>query len=255
MRYQSTTGLSVYQLEEIVDRIGQIVDGGRRPRTMPTILDLRSQVRMVVMMVRQNITQTVAAEFFGVSQPTVSRVYRCLMPLLDRVLCVHEPDLESVVANRVPLVDGTDVPTRNRTNAEENYSGKRHRQGLNIQVMASESGALLAVSQVAPGCRHDSRAFAESGWAEMLADHEWLADSAYVGTNATTPKKRTKYRDLTNHERAINHSISSRRSAVERCIAHLKNWKILATGYRGRLPELPNVIRIIIRLEFYRLGW
>jgi hypothetical protein len=21
---------------------------------------------------------------------------------------------------------------------------------------------------------------------------------------------------------------------VERCIAHLKNWKILATGYRGR---------------------
>jgi hypothetical protein len=45
------------------------------------------------------------------------------------------------------------------------------------------------------------------------------------------------------------------RSAVERCIAHLKNWKILATGYRGRLAELPNVIRIVTRIEFYRLGW
>jgi len=42
---------------------------------------------------------------------------------------------------------------------------------------------------------------------------------------------------------------------VERCIARLKNWKILATGYRGRLAELPNVIRIITKLEFYRLDW
>jgi hypothetical protein len=37
--------------------------------------------------------------------------------------------------------------------------------------------------------------------------------------------------------------------------AHLKNWKILATGCRGRLSELPNIIRIITALEFYRLGW
>ncbi|GDY34099.1 hypothetical protein GTS_57320 [Gandjariella thermophila] len=49
--------------------------------------------------------------------------------------------------------------------------------------------------------------------------------------------------------------ISSLRSAVERCIAHVKNWKILATGFRGRLAELPNVIRIVTTLEFYRLGW
>jgi hypothetical protein len=36
---------------------------------------------------------------------------------------------------------------------------------------------------------------------------------------------------------------------------HVKNWKILATGYRGRLAELPDIIRIIAALEFYRLGW
>ncbi|PPI48050.1 hypothetical protein [Rathayibacter tritici] len=49
--------------------------------------------------------------------------------------------------------------------------------------------------------------------------------------------------------------MSSIRSAVERCIAHWKNWKILKTGYRGRLTELPNLIRTVTRLELYRLGW
>lgn len=53
----------------------------------------------------------------------------------------------------------------------------------------------------------------------------------------------------------MNKTISGRRSAVERSIAHLKNWRIPATGYRSRLTELPNIIRIVARLEFYRLGW
>ncbi|PPF65182.1 transposase, partial [Rathayibacter tritici] len=26
-------------------------------------------------------------------------------------------------------------------------------------------------------------------------------------------------------------------------------------GYRGRLTELPNLIRTVTRLELYRLGW
>ncbi|WP_208855039.1 hypothetical protein [Rathayibacter tritici] len=29
----------------------------------------------------------------------------------------------------------------------------------------------------------------------------------------------------------------------------------LKTGYRGRLTELPNLIRTVTRLELYRLGW
>jgi len=64
-----------------------------------------------------------------------------------------------------------------------------------------------------------------------------------------------KGRELSDDRKATNKTISGLRSAVERCIAHLKNWKILATGYRGRLAELPNVIRIITKLEFYRLDW
>ncbi len=256
MRYQPTLGLDDAQVEELVGRIEQVLETRPRPPVMPKILDLQVQVEIVLLIVRQNVTQMLVADLFGVSQPTISRVFRAVMPLLDQVTCVNEPDFEHVLANRTTIVDGTDVPTRNRKDAgKENYSGKRHRQGLNLQVAAATDGSLLGVSMPLPGCRHDRRAITECGWEALLDHHDWIADPGYQGSSARTPKKKPRGRELTNHEREINKSISSVRSAGERCIAHLKNWKMLATGYRGILNELPNVIRIITRLEFYRLGW
>ncbi|MGH3341369.1 MAG: transposase family protein, partial [Carbonactinosporaceae bacterium] len=102
---------------------------------------------------------------------------------------------------------------------------------------------------------HDRRAFDECGWEELLVDTDVIGDPAYQGTTVITPRKKPRNGELSVADKANNKVISAIRAAVERCIAHLKNWKILATGYRGRLNELPNVIRIVTRLEFYRLGW
>ena len=52
-----------------------------------------------------------------------------------------------------------------------------------------------------------------------------------------------------------NKHLSGIRSAVERCIAHLKNWKILATGYRRPLRKLAIRLAAVAALEFYRLNW
>lgn len=254
MRYESTTGLSADVVEEIVCRVDEVL-GRTAPAGRPPLLDLAEQVEMLLVMLRHNLPQTLVADLYKVSQPTVSRTYRRLMPLLDQVLCLHEPAFVDVLVNRETLVDGTDVPTGNRAGADGNYSGKRHRQGLNVQVAAATDGTLLAVSDPVPGARHDRRAITECGWEEILDTTVWTADPGYQGTTATTPKKKPKNDELTDYEKTVNKTISGRRSAVERCIAHLKNWKILATGYRGRLAELPNVIRIVTRLEFYRLGW
>ncbi|WP_225978853.1 transposase family protein [Gandjariella thermophila] len=106
-----------------------------------------------------------------------------------------------------------------------------------------------------PGAMHDRKSFTECGWEDLLADVPVIADPAYQGTHAITPRKKPKGGELSIGDKANNRVISSLRSAVERCIAHVKNWKILATGFRGRLAELPNVIRIVTALEFYRLGW
>lgn len=45
------------------------------------------------------------------------------------------------------------------------------------------------------------------------------------------------------------------RAVIEGAIASFKKWKILSTGYRQRLIELPNIIASIIKLELRRTGW
>jgi hypothetical protein len=152
---------------------------------------------------RQNVSQTVLADMYGVSQPTVSRIYRAIMPLLVQVLCVHDPELTSVFVHREVLVDGTLVPTGNPADSKHNYSSKRLRQGLHIQVAAATDGALLGVSSPVAGGRHDRRAITECGWEPVLDNHTWYADAACIGTTATVPYKRSKYHDLTGYEQAV----------------------------------------------------
>jgi hypothetical protein len=254
LRYQSTTGLAADQIEELVARIWQIVHGnGTQP--WPPIVGLYRAVELTLVYVRQNLNQAAAGDLFGVSQSTVSRVYRGILPLIGQALCLHVPNLKEAIRGRLVLVDGTDVPTGNRAGHEDNYSGKRRRSGLNIQIAADTDGDLLGISTPLPGSMHDRKAFAESGWEDLLANASVIGDPAYQGTHAITPRKKPKGGELSANDKANNKVISVLRSAVERCIAHLKNWKMLATGYRGRLSELPNIIRIITALEFYRLGW
>ena len=255
MRYQSTTGLDSEQITELVGRVHAVL--GEKPSRLgrPPVLGLYRQVVLVLAIMRQNITQTTAGDLFGVSQTTVSRLWRRLRPVLEAVTSQHRPPVCEVFCKRTVLIDGTDVPTGNRTGGAPNYSGKRHRQGLAVQVAADLSGNLLAVSAPVPGARGDRRAIAEVGWEEQLAATTWIADLAYLGTSAITPTKRRPRKDLSPGQEIRNRMIRSLRAAVERAVAHLKNWKMLAKGYRGLLAELPAVISTITNLEFYRLGW
>lgn len=257
MRYQSTTGLPVGLIQELAIRIRHVLAGRPLRCGRPQVLGLYRQVELTLVVLRQNWTQCAVADMFGISQPTVSRIFRRMLPLIEEVTCMHRPgDLADLAVGRVVLVDGTDVPTRAFAPAiTTNYSGKRHRHGLLVQVAAALDGTLLAVSEPVPGRRHDRRALTETGWEDALADACWIADPAYQGTTAITPRKRPHGQDLTHDRKTGNRHLSALRSAVERSISHLKNWKILATGYRARLTELPNIIRIVTRLEFYRLGW
>lgn len=260
MRYQSTTGLHDDDITELVARVHQIL-AGRDISLRGHRLGLFKQVVVTLILLRQNMSQMVVADMFGISQPSVSRIYRRMMPLLDAALAFTGISLEqSLAQGHLVLMDGTYVPTGNRPasgQGKANYSGKHHVQCLSIQVACSHRGELIAVLDPVPGSRHDSIALDLCGWRDILdnSTQRWIADTAYIATTALTSIKKTPGRDRLDWEREFNKLVSSLRAPVEHAIAHLKNWTILSKGYRGRLQELPDVIAIVTRLELLRLGW
>jgi hypothetical protein len=95
MRYQSSVGLDRDEIGES-DWSGLSGSRGRSSAIArsgrPPALGLYRQVMLVLFYLRQKVSQTVLADLYGVSQPTVSRIYWTVMPPLDQVLCVHEPE-------------------------------------------------------------------------------------------------------------------------------------------------------------------
>jgi hypothetical protein len=102
------------------------------------------------------------------------------------------------------------------------------------------------------------RPLAESGIADRWASHlrrggpGMLADLGYLGADAITGTRKPRGADLTDVQRACNKAINSTRAAVERAIAYLVNWKVLDSGWRGRLTDFPEVLRTVTGLEIYR---
>lgn len=257
MLVQYITGLDEDQFDELCGRVEEVFASRPHKRGGPKeTLPIYEQVAATLMLLRHNVTEETVAEIFGITQPAISKIIARIEPVLDEVCGFSQLSLEEAIANRQLVVDGTYVPTGNRSQTgKTNYSGKRKCQCLNIQIASDLDGTLLAVSTPVAGSRHDSKALELCGWKTILENADWIADTAYIGTNAITPIKRHAGTPRTETDKQFNHDISSIRAVVERCIAHLKNWKILKTGYRRQLKRLPDIIHLVTRLELYRLGW
>jgi hypothetical protein len=139
------------------------------------------------------------------------------------------------------------------------YSGKRHRCGFNVQVVSSAGGTLVLTGTPLPGGTHDAKAWQESGLAARFAGRlhadggpGGFADTAYTGTGLCVPDRKPKGQPLIESAREFNRMIASHRASVERVIAHVKNWRILATGYRGMLDRFPPFLDAVTKLEIYR---
>jgi hypothetical protein len=255
------TGLPAGQVLELVEAVQRRLGGwqpvtGRRRR-----LGLFDAVVLVLFLMRQNVSQQVAGELFGCSQPTVSRCLFALRDVLAQLLGEAAAPVQAYFRRSAALVDGTLARTgdhRSRASNQGMYSGKRHAAGFNLQVATDPAGRLLTVGKPVPGAAHDAKAWHDSGLAATLAGHladggpGIIADLGYLGTGAITPVRTPPGRRLHRDDRRYNTSLSRMRAPTERGIAHLKNWKILATGYRGLLANFPETCRLVVHLELYR---
>lgn len=102
-----------------------------------------------------NVTLRQVALLFGTSKSAADRILNHLAPLLAISPARRRRE------GTVYIVDGTLVPTRDRTVAA---SSKNYQYSTNLQVVIDANSRLMvAIGDPLPGSRNDCRAFTESG--------------------------------------------------------------------------------------------
>jgi transposase len=110
-------------------------------------------------------------------------------------------------------------------------------------------GRIRYVSDPHPGRDHDMTLVKEDVIARILAAAgDVIADKGFEGSGYITPVKKPKGGELMPSQNHFNNQVSGLRSAVERAVAHIKNWKILHTDYRRPIETWESSFRACIGL-------
>jgi hypothetical protein len=218
----------------------------------PPILGLFKSVVVALTYMRRNRVQAELAEYFGVSQPTISRAVTGLTPVLARLLVDYVPTAEDLDPRTQYIVDGTLLPCWSWRDHPELYSGKHKTTGLNVQVVCDLDGRLAWISDPVDGRRHDTAALGISGVLRTLDPANWMGDKGYIGNGMLTPIKKPPHRELLDWEKEFNTAVNKIRYRIERTIANIKTWRILHVDYRRPLTTFATTISAVVALEFYR---
>jgi DDE superfamily endonuclease/Helix-turn-helix of DDE superfamily endonuclease len=193
-------------------------------------LPLEDRVLLVAVYWRTNLTMRQVGPLFGISHAAAHRVIDTVGPLLALA------PLRRRRTTEVAIVDGTLVPTRDRSLA---VPSKNYRHSANLQVAIDASTRLiLAVGAPLPGSRNDSKAFTESGIHRQLAGRPVMADGGYQGTGLIIPfRARRDGRPLPGWQERSNAEHRRIRARIEHTFARMKCWKILR-DHRQRASRL-----------------
>jgi hypothetical protein len=195
-------------------------EGADAPRPgRPWSLPLADRVRLVAAYWRTNLTLRQLAPLFGISKSAVDRIIDDLGPKLalrPRKRFAH---------GMVLIVDGTLVPTRDRTVAA---SSKNYRYSTNHQVVIDAGTQLVvALGTPLPGNRNDCRAFGGSGAEHACRNVDVIGDGGYIATSAIIPHRHKPGEALPAWKEQHNASHRQVRARIEHVFARMKTWKIL----------------------------
>ncbi|WP_369262153.1 transposase [Streptomyces sp. R35] len=212
------SGLSPRSFTKLVNALRREgVDDARTGR--PWGLPLADRVLLLAAYWRTNLTLRQLAPLFGVSKSAADRIIAHLGPLL-----AMRPR-QRFRKNTVLIVDGTLVPTRDHTVAEQS---KNYRYSTAHQVVIdADTRLVVVVGRPLPGNRHDSRGWEESGAKAAVGNTMTIADGGYQGTGLLIPHRRRKGEELQTWKEEHNRSHKQVRARVEHTFARMKSWKIL----------------------------
>jgi DDE superfamily endonuclease/Helix-turn-helix of DDE superfamily endonuclease len=193
-------------------------------------LSAGQQALLVLAYLRKGETFADLAAGFGIGTATAWRYVAETVGLL----AARSPKLRKALAkasqagHAYVVIDGTLIPIDRVAADRPFYSGKHHRHGMNLQVIASPDGDILWVSGPLPGAIHDLTAARIWGILRELAASGLvvLADKGYhgAGDHIRTPYKG---RNKPESQKAANRAHAKLRGPGERANAQLKSWRIL----------------------------
>ncbi|MFC8765738.1 transposase [Streptomyces sp. NPDC057193] len=212
------TGLSPRQFGKLVTVLRrQGADAVRKGR--PWSLPLEDRALLVAAYWRTNLTMRQLAPLFGVSKSAADRIIDHLGPML-----AFQPR-RRFAKDTVHIVDGTLVPTRDHTVAEQS---KNYRYSTTHQVVIDAATRLVVVvGRPLAGNRNDCKAWEESGAKAAVGNTLTIADGGYPGTRLLMPHRRRRGEELSDWKQEHNKSHKQVRARVEHVFARMKTWKIL----------------------------
>lgn len=180
---------------------------------------MEDRILLVAAYWRTNLTMRQLAPLFGISKSAAARIIGHLGPML-----AVQPR-RRFRKDTVLIVDGTLVPTRDHTVAEQS---KNYRYSTAHQVVIdADTRLVVVVGRPVPGNRHDSRGWEESGAKAAVGNTMTIADGGYQGTGLIIPHRRRKGEELPDWKEEHNRSHKQVRARVEHVFARMKTWKIL----------------------------
>ncbi|WP_217251486.1 transposase [Streptomyces sp. AC602_WCS936] len=213
------TGLSPRQFAKLVTALRREgADPVRKGR--PWSLPLEDRVLLVAAYWRTNLTLRQLAPLFGVSKSAADRIIDHLGPRLAL------QQRRRFRKDAVLIVDGTLVPTRDHTVAEQS---KNYRYSTNHQVVIdADTRRVVAVGRPVTGNRNDCKAWEISGAKDAVGRTTVIADGGYRGTGLIIPHRRERSQaELPDWKEEHNRSHRKVRARVEHAFARMKTWKIL----------------------------
>jgi hypothetical protein len=186
----------------------------------PWSLPLEDRVLLVTAYWRTNLTLRQLAPLFGISKSTADRIVDQLGPALALQRRKRFRKYSVLIA------DGTLVPTRDHTIAEQS---KNYRYSTNHQVVIdADTRLVVAVGRPLLGNRNDCKAWELSGAKDAVGNTTVIADGGYRGTGLVIPHRRERGQaELPAWKEEHNASHRKVRARVEHVFARMKSWKIL----------------------------
>src|SRR5260370_16689790 len=186
---------------------------------------------------RNNITEEVWAEIFGVSQSCISRYIKLLTPVVCDAMQEFRPAAgEAAEATRgaIALVDGTLWPCWSWSGAKDLWAGKYKTTGHGSLVITNYDAHILYVSDPVTANRHAMGKLAGSASESILkAAGGVFGDKGFIGTDyITTPVRKPEHRELYIREKEYNAEVISPRTPLDRSPTQPKTCSIIFTYYR-----------------------